>query len=207
MKAKPQEIPIRFQFKVLPYGHVYYPDRLAELQALLDKKPDCLKIELMGRGEISADTALAIRSVLLERDPGTHIIMHARSSLVNGSVLVWLLGDERTIRADARIFFRAPVTDEDETWHDFVGVKYRDAASGLDLNEIDHSRVLDLINEFLPVKEFAGRQIGPADLRQFGLIESDQMDRFLASATGAADAIAEDSDKSQLRSPTETPQN
>jgi hypothetical protein len=40
--------------------------------------------------------------------------------------------------------------------------------------------VLQLINEFLPVKEMAGRLIGAPVLRQFGLIENEKVDRFLA---------------------------
>ncbi|MEI9865870.1 MAG: hypothetical protein WDN00_15220 [Limisphaerales bacterium] len=46
-----------------------------------------------------------IRSVLGQRSPKTQVITNARSSLQNGSVLVWLLGDRRLIRDDARLFF------------------------------------------------------------------------------------------------------
>jgi len=36
--------------------------------------------------------------------------------------------------------------------------------------------VLQLINEFLPVRELAGRLIGVPVLRQFGLVESERVD-------------------------------
>jgi hypothetical protein len=44
--------------------------------------------------------------------------------------------------------------------------------------------VLQLINEFLPVKELAGQVINLPLLRQFGLVENEKLDRFLASALG-----------------------
>ena len=46
----------------------------------------------------------------------------------------------------------------------------------------DYARVLQLINEFLPVKELAGRLIEVPVLRQFGLVENEQVDSFLARA-------------------------
>jgi hypothetical protein len=42
--------------------------------------------------------------------------------------------------------------------------------------------MLDCINEFLPVKEFTGRLIGARELRQFGLVENENVDQFLSVA-------------------------
>ena len=58
---------------------------------------------------------------------------------------------------------------------------YRDSYSFVDPDESDYARLLQLINEFLPVKEMAGKVIGAAVLRQFGLIENDKVDSFLAT--------------------------
>ena len=58
---------------------------------------------------------------------------------------------------------------------------YRDSYSAIDPDEGDYARVLQLINEFLPVKEMAGRLIGASVLRQFGLIENEKVDNFLAT--------------------------
>lgn len=196
----------RFQFKILPFGALYYPDRTTQLQEVLAHKPDRLEIELIGKGEIHGDAALALRSVLRERWPGTRIVMHARSSLMNGSFLVWLLGDERTIREDAWVYFRGAQSPEDEAWTE-LSAKFHDLTGEPDLDEIDHARVLELINEYLPAKEFAGRRITPADLRQFGLIESAPLDRLLAATLGTNDEPAGEPDHRPLRSPTETPQN
>jgi len=42
--------------------------------------------------------------------------------------------------------------------------------------------VLQLINEFLPVNEFAGRVVNVSVLRDFGLVENERVDNFLANA-------------------------
>ncbi len=200
MKTKRKPTTRHFQLKILAYGYSYYIDRVARLEAMLARKPHTLQIDLVGVGEIPADAALLIRSVLVRRSANTRLITNARSSLQNASVLVWLLGDTRFIRDDARVYFRpldlsdAEETDEDETWKDrkpnFWG------ASGFDPEEGDYARALELINEYLPVRELAGRLIEVPVLKQFGLVENETMDRFLATAfgqTAGPDAGAEPS--------------
>ena len=44
--------------------------------------------------------------------------------------------------------------------------------------------MLKVIDEFLPVKELAGRPIKVPVLRQFGLVENEKLDRFLHTAFG-----------------------
>jgi hypothetical protein len=85
--------------EVWSYGN--YVERIADLERALAKKPRVLRIEIVGTGEIPADVALRFRSVLMESSPKTRIVTNARSSLQGGSVLLWLLGDSRTIREDA----------------------------------------------------------------------------------------------------------
>jgi hypothetical protein len=171
----------------LSFGGFYYIDRIAQLKAKLAKRPRSLQIEMVGAGEIPADAALQIRSVLMDRSPKTRIITHAHSSLQGGAVLVWLLGDTRIIRDDAKLYFRRATLPEDaeakpdEAWKESEP-KYRDSFSEIDPEEGDYARVLQLIDEFLPVKELAGRLIGVPVLRQFGLVESDKVDHFLTAA-------------------------
>jgi hypothetical protein len=120
MKSKTKRGVHRFPLSLLHYGNSYYIDRIAELETALAKKPRQLQIDMLGEGEIPADWALLIRSVLGQRSSKTWIITNARSSLQNGSVLVWLQGDRRIIRDDARLFFRrADVSDdkdEEKVW-------------------------------------------------------------------------------------------
>jgi hypothetical protein len=172
--------------EVWSYGNSYYIERIAELERALAKKPGVLHIELVGTGEIPADVALRFRSALMERSPKTRIVTNARSSLQGGSVLLWLLGDRRTIRDDARLYFRHTTLSEDDevqehgVWKDDQP-QYRDSYSAIDPDEGDYARVLQIINQFLPVREMAGRLIGVPVLRQFGLIENEKVDSFLAT--------------------------
>ena len=187
MKKRSRQGLRRFRVEVWSYGNSYYIERIAELERVLAKKSRVLHIEIVGTGEIPADVALRFRAVLMERSPKTRIVTNARSSLQGGSVLLWLLGDSRTIRDDARLYFRhTTLSEEDEVqangdWKDDEP-KYRDSYSEIDPEEGDYARVLQLINEFLPVKELAGRLIGVPVLRQFGLVENEQVDGFLATA-------------------------
>ena len=192
MKRRSKQGRRQFQLDLLAYGNCYYIERVGQLEAALKKKPRSLQINMVGLGEIPADTALLIRSVVMNRSPKTQIITNARNSLQGGSVLVWLLGDRRFIRDDARLFLRRanlPENESDkptEAWDD-EEEKYCDSFSEIDPEEGDYARVLQLINEFLPVKELAGRLIEVPVLRQFGLVENEQVDSFLARAFGKSE--------------------
>jgi hypothetical protein len=48
--------------------------------------------------------------------------------------------------------------------------------------------MLQLIDEFLPVKEFAGRVVNVGVLRDFGLVENEHVDNFLTSAFSKSEA-------------------
>src|ERR1051326_6935968 len=184
MKTQTRQGLRRFQLKVLTYGYGYYIERISQLEAVLARKPRRLQIELVGTGEIPADPALLIRSVLLGRSARTRLITTARSSLQGGAVMVWLLGDERRIRDDARVYFRRANLAEgqeakpDEVWKVEEPNPWVWAAE-VDPEEGDYARVLEVINEFLPVRELAGRLIGVPVLRQFGLVENEQVDHYL----------------------------
>jgi hypothetical protein len=178
----------RFQVKLLSYGNSYYIDRIAELESALRRKPKALQLEMIGDGEIPADTALLIRSILMGRSPKTRLISSARSSLQNGAVLVWLMGDVRTIRDDARLYLRrVDLPDEDEVEPKQNEPSYRDSYSEIDPEEADYAQVLQIINEYLPVKELVGRIIRVPLLKQFGLVENEHVDVFLATAFGKSE--------------------
>lgn len=176
-----------FRLKLPAYGDIYFVKRALKLEDALAEQPKTLRLEMIGAGEIPADTALLFRSILMNRSPGTELVTHARSSLQGGSVLVWLLGDRRLIREDARVFFkRNPLEDEDplEVYAGLgeVEPKYKDSDTILDPEDADHARVLQCINEFLPVREFAGRIVSVDVLREFGLVGSQRVDAALAAA-------------------------
>ena len=76
----------RFELKVLGYGNSYYIERIAELEAVLARKPYRLQIDLVDEGEIPADMALLIRSILTQRSPKTRIVTNFDSYPVGRAV-------------------------------------------------------------------------------------------------------------------------
>ena len=193
MKKRSRQGLRRFTVEVRSWGN--YVERIAGLERALAKKPRALQIEIVGTDEIPADVALRFRTALMERSPRTRIVTKAYSSLQGGSVLLWLLGDSRTIRDDARLYFRRTTWSEEDEVPENGGDEpaYRDSYSAIDPDEGDYARVLQLINEFLPVKEMAGRLIGAAVLRQFGLIENEKVDNFPATVFSKSPEPAESS--------------
>jgi len=166
-----------FRLKLPCFDNAYYVKRALKLEAALKQRPKVLQIEMIGEGEIPADTALLIRSILLSRPLGVELVTNARSSLQGGSALVWLLGDRRMIRDDARVFFkRNPLADQSpvEVFAGFgdAEAKYKDSYSSFDPEDADYARVLKLIDGFLPVRHFAGRIVTVNMLREFGLVEN-----------------------------------
>jgi hypothetical protein len=155
--------------------------------------------------------ALRFRAALRERSPKTQIITQARSSLQGGSVLLWLLGDGRTIRDDARVYFRRTTLSEDDevqengVWREHEP-QYRDSFSGIDPDEGDYARMLQVINEYLPVREMAGRLIGVPVLRQFGLVENEEADNFLATVFSKGQETGASSSNSITQPPVQQPQ-
>ena len=176
-----------FRLKLPSFNDAYYVKRALKLEAAVKLKPKVLQIEMIGEGEIPADTALLIRSILLSRPQGVELVTNARSSLRGGSVLVWLLGDRRIIRDDARVFFkRNPLSDENpvEVYAGFgdAEAKYKDSYSSFDPEDADYARVLKLIDEFLPVRHFAGRIVNVNMLREFGLVDNRPVGALPAAA-------------------------
>jgi hypothetical protein len=155
------------------------------MEKALARMPEKLQLDIIGSGELSPDMALLFRSVLMNRSPKTHLITNARSSLQGGAVLVWLMGDTRLIREDAKLYFRKPnKDDEDDDGEDWKDEKSDDSET--DLEEIDYEQALQHIDNFLPVKELAGRPVDLRVLRQFGLVDNERVDHFLASAFARA---------------------
>jgi hypothetical protein len=193
MKTKSRQNFRRFQLNIYAYSNGYCIERIGQLERALAKKPRTLQIDMIGVGEIPADSALLIRSILMNRSPQTRVITNARSSLQDAAVLVWLLGDRRIIRDDARLFFRHTTLSENgetkphDTWKESE-LKAWDSSDDIEPEEGDYAKVLQAINEFLPVKELAGKLIHAPVLRQFGLVENEKVDGFLATAFGKSDA-------------------
>jgi hypothetical protein len=181
MKTRSTRSLRRLQFKIRFFCD--YAEQIGQLEKALARKPEKLQLDIIGSGELSPDTALLMRSVLVGRSPKTHLITNARSSLQGGAVLLWLMGDTRLIREDAKLYFRkSSKEDDDEDDADWKDEKSEDSEA--DLEEVDYEQVLQYIDHFLPVKELAGKPVDVAVLQQFGLVDNEKVDQFLAAAFG-----------------------
>lgn len=173
-----------FELKIFPGADYYYLVRLKQLERRLARKPSKLVVEILGSGEIPPDTALVFRSVLTARSSRTRLVVRSRSSLQGSTALLWLMGEERWIREDAKMYFRSALwTSKYEVGLNDTGtpppLDFEEPFTTLSAEDGDYARVLELIDEYLPVREFAGRWIGTSVLKQFGLIENASVDGFL----------------------------
>jgi hypothetical protein len=87
------------------------------------------------------------------------------------------LASGRLIRDDARVFFKQnPLADQNpvEVYAGFGGAesKYKDSYSSFNPDDVDYTQVLKHIDEFLPVRHFAGRIVTVNILREFGLVDN-----------------------------------
>jgi hypothetical protein len=180
MKTKQTRRHSKFTLRLHNYDT--YLDEVGQLETILARRPAKIQIDFVGAGQIPPDTALLMRSILLGRPARTRLVTNARSSLHGGAALLWLLGDTRLIREDARLYFRlagpfAMGRTAAAAWTDrnfFHGENH--------FEEDDYVRVLQLVNEFLPVKELGDQPIDRDALKQCGLVDTAKVDRFLATA-------------------------
>ncbi|HYG36627.1 MAG TPA: hypothetical protein VEC99_17670 [Clostridia bacterium] len=202
MKTRSTRSLRRLLFKIKFFSD--YAEQIGQIEKALARKPEKIQLDIVGAGELAPDTALLLRSVLMNRSPRTHLITNARSSLQGGAVLIWLLGDTRLIREDAKLHFRRP-TDQDED-EDKEAWKCDEADdSEVDMEEIDYAQVLQHIDNYLPVKELAGRPLDREVLRQFGLVDSEKADQFLASAFAKSESSPESSQPQPVMEENQSP--
>jgi hypothetical protein len=158
-------------------------DELYQLEACLAQKPKRLQIDLVGSGKIPSDTALVMQGVLQARPKETQLDTNARSSLHGAAVLIWLLGDTRLIRADARLYFTAAgeFAQKPTTWRD------RALHEDDPFEDDDYLKVLRAIDNYLPVRELADQPIEFASLRELGLVDNEAMEKLLANVSQSAE--------------------
>jgi len=125
-----------------------------------------------------------LAEILATKRNGVTIITDAWSPIIGSSVLTWLTGDIRRIRKTAYLNFRSPLDNGNPRrrnfpWDDCFDLFAGDAEPGIDLAEQDYKTVLQLIDEYLPIKQMAGKIITPDMLKEFGLLENSPLDNLL----------------------------
>jgi hypothetical protein len=190
MKTRDSNGEAKFVLRMRPAPAAYL-DAVYDLENLLATGRRRVTVELIGTDEMPPDIALTFCDLLRRRQPGTELVTHARSSLLGSSILLWLLGDRRTIREDAVLFFDPaasckPVQDGDqwdEATREQADVIFEDVfGRDLKLQREVYAKVVQIIDQYLPVRDLAGKFIDVVILRQFGLLEDSPLDQELAAA-------------------------
>lgn len=127
-----------------------------------------LRLELLGPGILLHDHALMLFDELLNRPDDMSLHVHSRTCLADGAILLWLAGDTRSIRCDAwvQLSHMPPLPS-------MVQGGYIDAVQIVeeDPGNTDLRRIMDYLEEWLPVHEVAGLRLSKDDLEELGLLE------------------------------------
>jgi hypothetical protein len=150
-----------------------------KVKIALDRKPTDLVIELVGIGNISQDIALAIYDLVQDaKNSGLKVATVSRSSLYDGSLLLWLLGDNRRIRSNTAFFQLDSLKRLEETdWSDCERVAIRTIKEPAWV--CNYGQVVKILNQYIPVEELADRRIPMDVLSEYGLIDSEETDKQL----------------------------
>jgi hypothetical protein len=148
---------------------------LQQLLAVLNSGHRKITIELIGPGVLAHDVALMLHEEIKKRPANLRIHANARTFLINGSLLLWLAADTRSIRRDAWIQLsqipKAPPSAEKAI------DQVMDYPTSIDINEESAARtdlrtIIGYLEEYIPVNEIAGLRIFEPDIRDLGLLES-----------------------------------
>jgi len=151
-----------------------------ELLSVLDTSPKWLRLRFIGPHESPPDSAVILYDILTTQSNSVALITDAWSPVFGPSKLIWLAGNVRRMRPTTQFRFlslhevlrRLPSEDDFEA---LVG----DAEPEVSPMAIDYKTVLRLMDQYLPVDEYAGKTITPEMLRELGLLGKSPLDDLL----------------------------
>jgi len=152
-----------------------------KVRLALRNKPKALRLELVGAGEFSQDIVLAIHSLLIDaKKGGLKLTTQAHSSLYNGSLLLWLVGEKRIIRSNTAFFEVDRTEDEEDDDLDFISEERTPFLNRREMvYQSNFKEIVRLIDEYIPVKELAGQRLEMKELSEYGLVDSESTDKQL----------------------------
>jgi len=148
---------------------------LRQLRTVLNSGHRRITIELIGPGVLPHDVALMLHSEIKQRSHNVRIHANARTFLINGSLLLWLAADTRSIRRDAWIQLSQIPNAPPSAYKTIDG--FIDYPTSIDINEESGARtdlrtIFSYLEEYIPINEIAGLRIFEPDIRDLGLLES-----------------------------------
>lgn len=170
-----------------------------ELEAALvagPKRPKGLLLKLIGPGGLPHWAALAMHDLLRHRPPEIRLAAQAYTPLLSGDALLWLEAEARSLAPGA--FILLPTAEAASSMEgDLIGsgasggiyfLMQQTLMEGSLAHRTGFELVLARLEEFLPVREWAGRALFAAELREFGLLD-DGIDDFLHSVSGGLEDL------------------
>lgn len=155
------------------------------LLATFDTRPKQLRLRFIGPPQLSPDPALMLYDILTNQRNGVPLITEAWSPVLGPSILVWLTGDVRRIRPTTHFYFRSleEIIQRRKSrrppWENDFAALAGDAEPEVSPRTTDYATVLRLMDQYLPVEQFAGKIITPEMLQDLGLLENSPLDALL----------------------------
>jgi len=158
--------------------------------SLADKPAGRLTLRFIGPHQMNPDAALIIYDFLTRHRHGATIVTDAWSPLMGSSILVWLAGDVRRVRATTNFTFLSLAAMKRRKafpfpWDDEPEPAEVEGEPPVDLGLVDYQTLLGLMDQYLPVEQFGGKVITPAMLKEMGLLENSPLDAFIQKFTAA----------------------
>jgi len=159
-------------------------DLFAKIKKAIRKSPKVISLEIVGTGNISQDMALVIWDLVQDaKKTGIRFITKARSSLYDGSLLLLLLGDARSVRSTG--FFQIDSLNrlENSDWSECE----RRKPSSIDVPPwvTNYRQVFQIMNQYIPAEELADKRIPMSKLEEFGLLDNEEQEKaFQAMFSG-----------------------
>jgi hypothetical protein len=170
------------------------------LLGLLETRPKRVTFRFIGAHEMAPDPALLVYDILTTRGNGSQIVTEAWSPVLGSSVLVWLAGHVRRIRSTTHFHFRSlqEITrrrrQHRPPWENHFEALAGDAEPEANPWTTDYKKVLELMDQYLPVDQCIDKFMTPAMLNELGLLENSPLDNLMGRclARPAPDHYAQD---------------
>jgi len=159
------EIPSKFHLKpesvFIDAGDGFHSDPFNAIYWAIQKRPKKLVIQLAGGGKIAHETVLSCYYLLqAAKQKGLKVKTVAWGSLIDGALLLFLCGDNRTV-ANPSAFFEISSLQrlQEIDWHSYdtqAQWEYKQQLKYIDL----YREVFRLLNAFIPAEEVSDIRSG-----------------------------------------------
>ena len=126
-----------------------------------------------------------MHDILTTQSNGVRLITDAWSSVLGPSVLIWLAGHTRLMRPTTHFRFRSLEEllrrrkSTRPPWENDFAAMAGDAEPEVNPMVTNYKTVLRLMDQYLPVDQWAGKTITPDMLRELAVLENSSLDDLL----------------------------